>query len=171
MAHSSQRLGKVMLVFGWILVLAMLTWIFNSTLEHRMNPNQHVQGNILSDGTREVTLRSDRSGHYITSGEIHGEPVVFLLDTGATHVAVPAGVAERLNLEKGMAMRANTANGVITVYATLLDQVRLGTIELQNVRASINPHMEGEEILLGMSFLRHLEFTQRDDTLTLRQSM
>jgi aspartyl protease family protein len=84
-------------------------------------------------------------------------------------VSVPAGVAARLGLKRGVPLRANTANGVITTYSTRLDQVRLGDIELDNVRADINPHMQGNDVLLGMSFLRKLEFTQRDRELTIRQ--
>ena len=57
----------------------------------------------------------------------------------------------------------------ITTYSTRLDEVRLGNIELNNVRADINPHMRSDDVLLGMSFLRKLEFTQRDRELTIRQ--
>ena len=53
-----------------------------------------------------------------------------------------------------------TANGRIEVYSTLLREVNLG---------GINPHMPGDEVLLGMSFLKHLDFSQRSDQLLLRQ--
>ena len=91
------------------------------------------------------------------------------MDTGATSVSVPASVARPIGLKRGAPQRANTANGQITTYATRLDEVRLGDIRLDNVRADINPHMQGDEVLLGMSFLRKLEFTQRDRELTIRQ--
>ena len=47
--------------------------------------------------------------------------------------------------------------------------MQLGELSVDNVRANINPGMRGNEILLGMSFLKQLEFTQRGDTLTIRQ--
>jgi len=71
-------------------------------------------------------------------------------------------------LKKGAALSALTANGTVEVYATRLDRVSLGNIELANVSASINPAMLGKEILLGMSFLRHLELVQRDGQLKIR---
>jgi aspartyl protease family protein len=99
---------------------------------------------------------------------INGQPVNFLLDTGATHVSVPAGIAEDLGLRKGRRSQVSTANGVISVYQTELDTVQLGGIQLQQVRASINPYMPDEVVLLGMSFMKHLDMTQRDGVLTLR---
>jgi aspartyl protease family protein len=95
--------------------------------------------------------------------------VTFLLDTGATDVAVPATVAERLGLRGGPVVRSKTAAGTVNSYLVTLDRVSLGTIEMSDVRASILPTMEGEEILLGMTFLKRLELVQRGNTLLLRQ--
>jgi len=158
-----------MTVLAWIVVLGLLSAFFGGWMEKLNNPNQKVQTEVRDDGVREVVLRQNRAGHYVANGTINGEPVTFLLDTGATSVSVPEGVAERLGLERGVPMRANTANGVITTYATRLERVRLGGIALDNVRADINPRMRSDEVLLGMSFLRKLEFTQRDRQLTIRQ--
>ena len=72
-------------------------------------------------------------------------------------------------LEKGNPQTASTANGNVTVYSTLLDQISVGDIALYNVKANINPHMDGEEILLGMSFLRNLSVTHEDGKLSIRQ--
>jgi aspartyl protease family protein len=116
-----------------------------------------------------VKLQRNRRGHYVASGTINGQPVVFFLDTGATIVSIPEPVARRLNLQRGVELQASTANGTVTTYSTELDSVAVGDIELHRVRASINPQMQSDEILLGMSFLKHLEFTQRGETLILRQ--
>ena len=78
-------------------------------------------------------------------------------------------LARRLDLSRGAPIQAQTANGIETTYRTRLDSVRLGTIRIDGVRAHINPGMSGDEVLLGMSFLRDLEFQQRDGVLTLRQ--
>jgi len=92
-----------------------------------------------------------------------------LVDTGASHVSIPEPVAMKIGLEKGAPFLVNTANGTITVFATILPEISLGEIKLHNVRADINPHMDGDEILLGMSFLRDLSITHQGDQLTIRQ--
>jgi len=170
MSHSPQRLGTGMIIAAWILALGLLTLFFNQFLENRYNPNRNLPAQHRQEGVREVTLQRNRSGHYVASGKINGTPVVFFLDTGATTVSIPEPLAQQLKLKRGTAIQANTANGVITAFSTELDSVALGAIELRKVRASINPQMQGDsEVLLGMSFLRQLEFTQRGETLVLRQ--
>ena len=92
-----------------------------------------------------------------------------MLDTGATDVAIPAEIALDANLVSGLAQQASTANGVVTVYSTRINKLTLGNIVLYNIEASITPSMLGGIILLGMSALQQIEFTQRGATLTLRQ--
>jgi len=169
MNQSPKPLGKGMIIAAWILLLALLTLFFNDYLQKQHNPNQKLVNQSSSHDVREVTLQQNRSGHYVATGTVNGLPVVFLLDTGATIVSIPQTVAERLNLEPGAPLLASTANGVVKTYSTRLDNVSLGPIQVEDVRASINPSMGGEDILLGMSFLRHLEFTQRGNSLIIRQ--
>lgn len=164
-----QNIGKGMITAAWIIGLILLTLLFNNFLSGKNNPNQHVVGEMHADGTRQVVLQRNPYGHYVTRGDINRQPVEFLIDTGATNVSIPERVAERLRLERGMPMLAETANGTVTTYSTRLDTISIGNIELSRVSADINPGMEGDEILLGMSFLKQLEFTQRGDTLILRQ--
>ena len=76
---------------------------------------------------------------------------------------------ERLGLEKGQPLVYQTANGAIRAWQTLLDEIRLGDLRVGPVRASINPGFSGEDILLGMSFLKQLDFSQQGNTLTLKQ--
>jgi aspartyl protease family protein len=61
-----------------------------------------------------------------------------------------------------------TANGNLMVATTTIDELKIGDITLQNVEANLNPGMRSDKILLGMSALRHLEWSQRGDMLTLR---
>lgn len=154
---------------SWILGLALLTWVFSGVLDWQRNPNSRVQTRITEEDSREVVLKRNRQGHYIATGKINGQPVEFLLDTGATHVSIPASIARHLALRPGAPRRVQTANGSITTYATTLNSVELGDIELNRVAASINPHSNADEVLLGMAFLKHLELVQRGNTLTLRQ--
>jgi aspartyl protease family protein len=167
--NPHRGLGVGMTIAMWIVVLGLITLFFQSWQEKQYNPNQQLSLRESGDGVRELVLQRNRYGHYVATGEINQTPVVFLLDTGASDISVPAGLARQIGLKRGPAMRYQTANGAITVYATTLAKVDLGGIVLQQVRASINPNMEDDEVLLGMSFLKQLEFTQRGDSLTLRQ--
>jgi len=154
---------------AWLLFIALLAWFFAGYEEDRYNPNQQINSITSPSGVQEIVLQRNPFGHYVATGRINGHKVTFLLDTGATDISVPDRLAKKLRLKRGISQRYNTANGQITAYLTRLDSVALGDIELRDVRASINPAVEGDEILLGMSFLKDLEFTQRGDTLTIRQ--
>ncbi len=158
-----------MVLLAWVLILGILSAYFSGWLGEQRNPNQSVQTIVTAGGAREVVLKQNRYGHYVASGHINGVEATFLLDTGATDISVPADLAREAGLEAGPAAAAQTAAGVITTRMTRIDRVELGGIVLNDVRAHINPHMRGNEVLLGMSFLRQLEFSQRGEELTLRQ--
>ncbi|MBD3610337.1 MAG: retroviral-like aspartic protease family protein [Gammaproteobacteria bacterium] len=160
---QQKRIGAGMVIAAWILVVLLATGLFERLLDKQHNPNQGRHN--MSQA--EVTLKRNRYGHYVASGLINGQEVVFFIDTGASDVSIPISVAEKLQLAKGARAIYNTANGPITAYRTTLDSIQLGGITLHNIHASINPMEKDEVILLGMSFLRHLEFTQRGNTLTL----
>ena len=164
-------MGLLMQALAWLVLLAFGVFYFSGVIERQHNPNTEVQTRYGDDGVREVTLKRNRFGHYVTSGLINGQPVTFLLDTGATGVAIPGEIASRLGLRRGRAYRTQTANGVSTGYATSLDRVSVGNIELADVPAGIAPGLGTEQVLLGMSFLKHIEFTQRGNTLVLRQPL
>lgn len=158
-----------MLVLAWGAALLLATRFFGDWEEARRHPNRSPESVHGSDYV-EVRLASSRQGHYLADGQINGEPVTFLLDTGATQVAVPTELARRLGLPAGAPIIISTANGRATAHRTRLASVRLGDIVLHDVEALIAPGMGGEDVLLGMSALKQLEFTQRDGTLVLRQS-
>ncbi len=163
-----KRAGRVMLVLAWGIGLLLATHYFGVWEDHQRNPNREPQS-VRGDGYVEVRLVSSRQGHYLLDGRIDGQGVTFLLDTGATQVAVPARLAERLGLAPGAPVTLSTANGRVTGQRTQLQDLRLGDIRLSEVPAIIVPGMDGDEVLLGMSALKQLEFTQRDGTLVLRQ--
>jgi aspartyl protease family protein len=91
-----------------------------------------------------------------------------LLDTGATSVALPLQLARRLDLPMRPGGISKTANGLVQTWSTRLDNVDLGGLSATNVRAAVMPNMPGDEVLLGMSYLKRFEMIQRGDTLTLR---
>jgi len=168
--HTEQkRMGAFMLTIMWILFLIILMFFFDGFLKKQQNPNQIINAYTNSENFNEVRLQRNREGHYLSSGTINNTTVIFLLDTGATNVVIPFHIAENIGLETGHKTYSVTANGTVSTYATRLDRISIGAIEIREVGASINPNTDEDVILLGMTFLKHLEFTQRGDTLTLRQ--
>lgn len=166
MKQDSQRfIAKLFTHLTWVIILGVFFLLFQDQLLQKNNPNHDLN---ITKNSESVVLQRNRQGHYIAPGIINGKPVQFLLDTGATDISIPGVVAERLKLTPGRASYANTANGTIKVYDTQLDSVALGGLSLPDIAAHINPHMQGETILLGMSFLKHLELIQRGNTLTLK---
>ena len=123
---------------------------------------------VDSSGAAMVVLEQDRSGHYVAEGQINGQAVTFLVDTGATDVALPESVARALGLEFGPRAQVMTAAGPATAWMTRLDEVTVGGIRRRNVRASITSG-EFNGVLLGMSFLKHYGLQQQDGKLVIRQ--
>lgn len=97
-----------MLVLAWVAGLALATRYFGVWEDRQRNPNQAPQS-IHGDGYVELRLASSRQGHYLLNGQINGQGVTFLLDTGATQVAVPEALAARLALERGAPITLSTA--------------------------------------------------------------
>jgi len=161
---TPKRIGRGMWVIAWVLLLALLYQFFEAEVEQRYSPNQ----NLATEPSAVVVLKMNRAGHYVAPGKINGTKVTFLLDTGATTVSVPSHIADKIGLNYGRPQAVGTANGVIEVFGTQLDTVQLGGITLNNIRGHINPHMDSSTVLLGMSFMRDLEITQKGDVLTLK---
>ncbi len=161
-------IGKNMMIIAMVIGLALATWLFSGVEERQYNPNQEPQSYRANQQT-VVKLQRNRFGHYVTSGYLNDLPVIYMLDTGATVVAIPGELENQLNLIRGRSYQTHTANGTATAYATEIDSIQIGDIILYDVRASIVPGMEGEQILLGMDALKQLEFRQKGRDLTLIQ--
>ena len=162
------QLGKGMMTLGSLLFIGLMSLWFGDLEEDRAYPNRSPTG-LIENGVIAVTLKQDRQGHYTVRGLINNSPIDFLVDTGATEVVILAGLAERLNLERGRAKRASTANGPVTVYQTNLTRLSIADLHFDNVSGVINPGMNGTAALLGMSVLKHLELTQTGNTLVLKR--
>lgn len=169
-----KRVSRFMLILFWLAAMFLATRWFAHVENAQHNPNAEISSkHVQQDGHEvvEVQLKSNGSGHYLSIGEINRQPVEFLLDTGATYVAIPDGLARDLKLERGDRLSLNTANGLSSGYTTHLTELRLGDIVLRDVSAVIVPAMTDDEVLLGMSALRQLDFSQRDGSLLLRQTL
>lgn len=169
-AQPGSRLGKAMMICAWLAGIGLATHFFGLWEQRQHNPNVQPQS-LHGDGFVELRLLSNRQGHYVFDGLIDGTPATFLLDTGASAVAVPETLAQRLQLKRGAPVDLDTANGRTQGWRTRLQRLELGDILLHDVPALIAPGMDGNEVLLGMSALKQLEFSQRDGTLVLRQNI
>ncbi|SEC51430.1 aspartyl protease family protein [Pseudomonas frederiksbergensis] len=164
-----KRVGRVLMVLAWCAALFLATRFFGQWEARQQNPNIVVSSE-QGEGFIEVKLASNNQGHFVASGQINGQSVDFMLDTGATDVSIPAEMAERLKLEKGFGVTLSTANGRTQGYRTRIERLQLGDIVLRDVRALVVPGLDGKQVLLGMSALNKLEFTQRGGTMLLRQT-
>jgi aspartyl protease family protein len=130
---------------------------------------QHHAGPAAASSAQSTTLTADPSGHFVVDGQINGGSVRFLVDTGATSVALSSADAVRLGIDyrKGQPALMSTANGAAAAYRLRLDTVRVGDIVLNNVDAAV---LEGSHMpfaLLGMSFLNRMEMKREGQTMVL----
>lgn len=169
--NATADFGKGFVWVAWVIGIALLVFIFQDLLDKQYNPNQDPKLSMQANGKAAVTLAQNRQGHYLTNGAINGREVTFLLDTGATQVSIPAHVAENLALQAQGQQRVQTANGIITVFTTQINELRIGNIYLYDIAANINPSMAANEILLGMSALKKVEFSQIGKQLILREQL
>lgn len=164
-----KRAGKVLMLLAWGAGMFLATRYFGEWEQRQENPNAVVTSQH-GNGYIEVQLASNRQGHFVSTGKINGRTVQFLLDTGATDVAIPGEVGETLQLPRGAPVMVSTANGRTQGFRTSLERLQIGDIVLHNVRALVVPGLDGEQVLLGMSAMKQLEFTQRGGNMLLRQT-
>jgi aspartyl protease family protein len=131
---------------------------------------QNVASQASGNGPASAVLTADARGHFLTTGNINGKTVRFLVDTGASMVSMGAGDARRIGIDasKGQMGQAQTANGVTQVSLVKLDTVRIGDIVLNNVDATVH-QQDMPIVLLGMSFLNRMDVQQNGETMTLKK--
>jgi len=120
-----------------------------------------------SSGT-QIVLAAGSGGHFITQGSVNGRATRFMVDTGATSVAMGADEARRMGIkfEDGAKFFGSTANGTVVGYRVSLTTVRIQDVEVHNVEAAVLPQPM-PHILLGNSFLTRFQMKRENDTLTL----
>lgn len=119
-----------------------------------------------------VRIWAASNGMFTTAGRIDGAPVNFLVDTGASHVAMNKRHAKRLGIDYRRSTKQHwvtTASGVAQSYRVTLDRVKVGDIELTNVSGIVLDGDFPRHVLLGMSFLNRLEMQRDGNVLELRQ--
>lgn len=127
----------------------------------RLAPNASTAG-------RQIVLPMGSGGHFTSTGAINGRATQFMVDTGATFVALSQGEADRLGLkyQTGRRVATQTANGIAAAYGVQLATVRIGDVELRNVEAIVVPGAM-PQVLLGNSFLTRFQMRRENDVMTL----
>ena len=123
-----------------------------------------------STAAQEIVLPVGLGGHFTSAGSINGRTVQFMVDTGATVVALSQGEAERIGLDWRNAPRAltQTANGAVPVHRVSLRAMRVGEVEVNNVEAIVMP-AQMPYVLLGNSFLGRFQMRRDSDVLRLER--
>lgn len=129
-----------------------------------------VGGNRANSGGRRVVLLADSRGHFIQSGTINGQAMQYMVDTGASTVAIGRADAERMGLDyqSGQPVRVSTANGVAQGWRMRLDTVRIGDVSVYGVDAIVTPQAM-PFVLLGNSFLSEFHMTRTGDQMVLEK--
>lgn len=136
----------------------------------RLVIGQHAHAGADGGGARTTSLTADSQGHFFTTGTVNGATVRFMVDTGATSVALGASDARRanVNLANARSIMVQTANGIAQAWLVTLNSVRVGEITLNEVEGTV--HQQDLPVaLLGMSFLNRMEMKRDGHTMTLRK--
>ena len=131
---------------------------------------QSFGGSASPTERRSVSLTADARGHFSAAGSLNGYPVSFLVDTGATSIAINAADAKRMGLDykAGPAVGVNTAGGVVPAWRVKFNSVKVGGITINQVDGMVVE--SGLSVpLLGMSFLNRMEMRRDGQTMTLTQ--
>ena len=135
----------------------------------KMGQAASVAGNAAPVNNNPVSLYADSRGHFTGNLSINGASLKYLVDTGASTVALNSGDAKfaKIDYEKGEKAQASTANGVIEVYVVKLNTLKIGSITLNNVEATVHEGGAPSVVLLGMSALNKLDMKRDNSIMTL----
>jgi aspartyl protease family protein len=139
-------------------------------LSLRMDTPVSIGGGGGTGNGSRIVLPADSRGHFMTQGAINGRAVTFMLDTGATSVAMSAADAQRIGLDysKGQRVQMNTANGVASGYKLRLQSVRVGDVEVYDIDAIVSPQPM-PFVLLGNSFINRFSMRRDADQMVLEK--
>jgi aspartyl protease family protein len=129
-----------------------------------------ISVNFAPSANALVRIEQDQHGMYRSSGMINGQRVNFLIDTGASVIALSSNLAKELGItydEK--VMQVQTASGNAKAHAVILQRLSLGNIQIYNVPAIVVEGNAPQDVLLGRSFLIRVNMKDEDHILELRQ--
>jgi aspartyl protease family protein len=144
---------------------------FSDGQQKMLNINQSISHGFARRDKSKLTVYANQSGMFMLRGQINGHTTQFLLDTGATTVAISQTEADRLDLpyEASQRQYVRTASEVVPVWKIKLDHVTVGDISVANVDAVVLEGSNPQNPLLGMSFLQYLKLKRNGAVMTLEQ--
>lgn len=160
---ASKKVGRMMVLLAWLIFLAILAVSFQHWHTKDTQPSA-----VMKPGSNTLVLKSGRNKHYYVKCQVNGhKPVIFMVDTGASVVAMSRQMAKEFGVLKTIRMRVNTANGSTIGHSGMIKHLVVGgAITLDRVQAVILPKLNTP--LLGMSALRRLEMIHRGKQLELK---
>lgn len=151
--------GHIMYILAWVAFFFIWFGIFYLYQNPGASEVKNLHGELL--------IPADRQGHYHVSGTINDKPVSFMLDTGATIVAIPSNLAEQIPLEGQYPVSIETASGQVSGMLTRVDKLSFGPFELRNVKAVIVPG-DKQVVLMGMNVLKEFRINQEKGRLLIK---
>ena len=139
--------------------------------EHELALDGRIQGNLSARATAVVRLVPGAGGHYFADGQVNGHPVNFLVDTGATTIAMNKHLARSIGLRymvDGSPGMVETASGMVAAYDVILDEVKIHALRLTRVAAVVIDGDFPSDPLLGQSFLNRLDLHRAGAVLEIR---
>jgi len=148
----------------------------NATIEHQgkhhtLLLSQSIGGSYTVAKKAEIRLSSQHNGHYFGTALINGRRGHFVVDTGASSVAMSSYTAKQLGIKylSSKTVSVSTAQGLAKGYRVNLKKVEVGAIKINNVAAIVIEGRFPEDILLGNSFLSQTEMTIDNGVLLLQK--
>jgi aspartyl protease family protein len=156
--------GHLLAAAAWIAVAGVVYLVIDAQLEPKVASVSAPDGQA-----RQVDIPRSRDGHYYVAGTINGHPVTFMVDTGATVVAVSSQVARRAGFPPGEPARFSTAGGVVEGETVSGLAVTVAGIRVAPLTVAVQSSLPAQA-LLGQNFLRHVDVIQSGERMTLRAS-
>jgi aspartyl protease family protein len=142
-----------------------------SVLRLGASPVSVGSGLASGGGGKFITIPMGSGGHFFTDGFINGRSIKFLVDTGASSIAIGRADADRMGIDyknQGQPIQMATANGVVTGQRITLNSLRIGEVEVSNIDAVIGPNMPFA--LLGNNFLSRFKMERNSDLMRLEKT-
>lgn len=170
MVSRDVPMGRLIRAGGTLALVGILTTVvlqmarFDPRVDFAV-PQIGLPEQVVEGGETRIPMAND--GHYWLRAEVNGEPVNFMIDTGATLTAVSSEVAERVGLEPrrgGLPVQLSTANGTISARLTTVDEIRFGNVAARGLDAVIAPNL-GDTSVIGMNLLSRLKSVRLEDNM------